>query len=276
MEKLPIWGTVKESFQFCFSDIKTLTKLALIPMGLYLALILIQFYGFDLTTFNPLPELAPDYVQEESLLSVMFSLVPILIILPLITAWHRRYLEKDDSQRLQFGKREVRYLGYLILLVFLLVILGVSTAVIAVFAGKMSSSATGGAFIIIALGVVLGIIIYSRFSMVFPAASIGARAGLKDSWRATRGFVLRITGINLLLFLILALVLGTVGGLIFAVVSPAVITGNMSDTTLGNIILLIGLIHVPVQMFTTAVGVSTLSIIYRFLSTRDDMEVSAD
>ncbi|MTI09527.1 hypothetical protein [Curvivirga aplysinae] len=273
MEKLPVWGTVKESFSFCFGNISTLVKLSLIPIALYVALILGKFYLYDAVLIDALMGNQEGLAELEfSVLPYIFQFVSVLVVLPVITAWHRNYLvsyETGEPTKIQFGSNEIRYLMYLIL-VFMLVIISIVAPISAGIWLITSETGPFFGFVSICLGTVLAIFISSRLTMVFPAAAIGAQAGLKDSWRATKGSVLRIIATQLLLGLIVIAVLLVVIGLVGAVITPMLMTGNMAAESLKTITLFSGLIYIPAEVLVTAIGVSCLSIIYKFLSTRDD------
>ncbi|WP_420546891.1 hypothetical protein [Curvivirga sp.] len=273
MEKLPIWGTVKESFSFCFSNIGALVKLSLIPIAIYAALIIGKFYLYDAVLIDTLMGNNDGLADLEfSVLPYVFQLISVFVVLPIITAWHRNYLvsyETGEPARLQFSSNEIRYLMYLIL-VFILIIVSIVAPISAGIWLITSETAPFFGFACVFLGGVLALFVSSRLTMVFPAAAIGAKAGLKDSWRATKGSVFRIIATQLLLALIVIAFLVAVVGLIGAVITPMFMTGNLEADALKQLTLFSGLVYIPVEVLVTAISVSCLSIIYKFLSTRDD------
>ena len=263
MAKLPIWGTIHESFGFCFSNIGSLLKIALIPMVLATVLnvlLLAMGGGGDIQTSS-----SPILIFG----ALGINILSIFVTIPFVTAWHRQYLDNHDSARIgfTFGGNEWRYflntiLVSLISVLVLLPFLGIA----GLFHFILQLPAI--AFVFIAVGVIASVVVTLRLTMVFPAAAIGASAGLKDSWRATKGHAFRIWLVQFVLILIM---FGILFGLIaiLAAITIALVSSMPENAT----ILTTGLsiLSLPIEMILTGITVSCLSVIYRFLSLQDDV-----
>lgn len=272
MGKLPIWGTVQHSFGFCFSNLGSMMRLASVPILLVIAIAFVV----PQPDFTGLSEGAR-FESGTVALILIANILSFIVTVQFVTAWHRQFLSDGGQPRwfaFSFGGRELRYI--LMTILTTLVIIAALIIPIILVAFLMFNAMQSGEFS--ALGVMaipivwgLSIFLWARFSMVLPAAAIGAPAGLKDSWRATKGSVLRIAAVQILMVLIIIIPLAIIM-IIFMDVMVASMVVQAPEGAL-EAMRWFFIILSPVQLLVTAIIISSLSAIYKFLSERDDTEV---
>lgn len=205
-----------------------------------------------------------DSIQSRSLVSIGFQwLVPVVMI-PVVTSWHRLILlgvdEEGSRIGYKYGAEEWVYFKALIVLViaffvtnFLLgIILGPILAGLAQFLG---SAALAGVYRLILLLVVF--LIVCRFLLVLPAAALGKKMDIAKSSLAMQGSALRLTAAYVLALIApeaILLVTGTVTDIVV----------NVEGRDLWSSIGLLGVsLVVEMAFYTLSVGV--LSYAYKAL-----------
>ena len=251
MHAISVLRTVREAFGFTNRQIATWIAVASIPLLLNAVLI----GGFYAVGDGQRGGIFADFLR---------NLLALAIYVPFLSAWHRMTLLGPDNARGVIGYAyrgaERRFLGFLLLayLFFLLgSILGSALIVPLVLTGGEGPGAVMLAVVLsLALTAVLAYVIL-RWSMVFPAISVGERLGFAGSWRLTRGHGGRIFLTTVLIFLPL-----------FAV-AAAVISIVGLGTALGPGYVFVELLLLIPGLYIAAVTVSALSMIYWHLTGYD-------
>lgn len=135
-------------------------------------------------------------------------------------AWHRNLLlrERPGLVHLQFGGRELRYVGKTILL--LLIIVVPFSIVGTIIGGVLGASGVGGAqAVLLGLLVLFGIFfvlpLFMRVSLILPATALDEKLGIAEAFRDSKGLGLPMAIAGVLLILLVGainFVLGFVGG----------------------------------------------------------------
>ncbi|MGD9946837.1 MAG: hypothetical protein AB7F36_07525 [Reyranellaceae bacterium] len=195
-------------------------------------------------------------------LQFVLTIVQLLIYVAMAVAWHRVTLlgfSVDKGLfRAGFGSRELRFLGYTIL-IYLPIIAA------AVIGGILSAAAGAAIGVIVGLAIFcVGVFVLLRWSMVLPATAADHPTSLKTSWQQTEGNFGPMLGISVIIavaIFVAVFIVSFVIGLIFGVA-----TGGLG--TVGAIVL--QLLLIPLQLLGTFVAISGLSYIYRYLSNHPD------
>lgn len=176
VKTLPVWPTVYEAYGFWFRHFRTWLKLIILPT------IVIVFGIVMLTSVSmSLPG---------ELRGIAHFFLACLVLVPMITAWHRLVLSGAGQARgwLATGRREWRYLRLAILLfVAGIAIFLANFAAIGALSGAVPASLW---FILDAWLLVLGFLVaYALIAVlpVLPAAAIGQEVSVKQALLATRG-----------------------------------------------------------------------------------------
>lgn len=195
IQKLPVFQTAVQTYTEVFSSLPNLAKAAALPFAISL--------GIGLVTQGGQPSM------EHVLLLSLLNLLPEAYF---GVAWNRYVLlgaERATPRTLpSLAPRHWRFLQYAVLMLFLtaLPLAGIASEFQPLLKadGEPSPELRAEvalnmmpffALLIVAIALVL------RFSFVFPAVSVDERYGLVDSWRHTRGQLLRLFfGLLLLMF----------------------------------------------------------------------------
>jgi len=168
-----------------------------------------RLYGPQITDLRSL-EQAIDGAFLFRLLALM--VVTILAITLFSVSWHRLALLGRSPRLLPpIGANHVRFASASLTLVVLAVLIGQLVVVVALMGGS--------ARLFVLLLAILTVILFLRWSMVFPAAALGERLSFAQSWRMTKGSTLTLFWALLLSMapiLFLGLVAGAVLGLLFS------------------------------------------------------------
>lgn len=242
-----------ETYGFVFSNFGTFLKVASAPM---LLVVLLSFLQVSL---------------GGGVVNFLLGLLATMAMIPLATAWHRCAIlpeaEKPGWFKLTLGKAELSFLlrflaaSGIYLVTFILFNI-ISGALLTIFPSELSVA------ILIILSVSAGWYLASRFCLVFPAAAIGATAGFGDSWRATRGCVWRIVFV----FVLIALpVLAAAIAVQYLGITLLFTPGDVGPGgQLGGVLLVFAWIsNIVIYLVATAVMISGLSLIFKFLTARD-------
>lgn len=252
-EKLPVWRTTVEAYRFVFGDFGRFLRLAFLPIVAVAVLSVVEAQVLS----------GPSLMSgvARTLVSLFFSLLMVAAMVPPATAWHRAAILGETHAVSWFSFRfldeEKRFLF------FTLGFYGLG--MVGVFIGILAQNLLGltgivnmlvmlAAFLVIAY-------IAARYCLVLPAAAIGAPAGLGDSARATDGNVVNIWLVFILAALpIYVVLLPVLTVAAFPFIAMQAHTGAVIVGAIGSIIL---------YLTSTAVMVSVLSMVFKFLTAQD-------
>lgn len=251
MPAISILRTVREAFGFTNRQIATWISVASIPLLLN-AVVIGGVY------------IASDGQRGSVFAEFVRNLLTLAIDVPFLAAWHRMTLLGPDNARGVIGYAyrgaERRYLGFL-MLAYLFFLVGSMVGSVLIVPLAMTGGEGPGTILIavvlsIALTVMLAYVLL-RWSMAFPAISVGERLGFTGSWQLTSGHGGRI-------FLTLMTVFLPMFAIAAAVVS---IVGLRS--VLGPGYVVVELMMLIPGFYFAAVAVSALSMIYWHLTGYD-------
>lgn len=197
MEKLPVWRIVNDSILFLKDDFAFVIRAAIVPFAL---LVLSRFILlFWLAGQNY------DLQFQGTIIFYVNVIFEQLILIPLWVAIYRRIIlgvDAGDFGYLSHLPNKVKYLKYeLFFITMMLVPMGIGSYAnyhlleAAQFTEnvRLTVSAQYFPYLFVATALYILVLVVSlRFTLVLPAAAIGADAGFEDSWRATKGHVWRL------------------------------------------------------------------------------------
>lgn len=190
---------IGESFSVTSTYFKTLIAMMAVPLVLTILLRFASYFAVEADAPQVDPNADPQAALGQAGFQILFGIAAFVIAIPFVTAWYRFCISKgraDPGQiRYAFGNREFAYLGYSLLLI--LITLGVLIVPAVLLA---AAPAFGVLMLLAALPLLL--YLYARFTLVLPAAAVGQRMSLGESWRATRESAWSIVGLYALMLLI--------------------------------------------------------------------------
>ena len=279
---LPVGRVLKESFTFVFSNFKPFLQIAFIPF------LLVILVGFLRTRYGRIPgnwalDMAqlPESVRWEEVSSV-FPVVPFIIF---SVAWHRYSISKDYAPKgwinFRITKDEILFLIYGILLGFgafipsaILITVIIKGMEVVVVDWSIFPLYTGiGTFVMIGLVGVAAIYWLGRYSLVLPATAVGIRSGFKlsrkiskrNGWRIVIAYVTIIAVFQPYFYLY-----GVYIEPIWEQLFPS------QHFLIGDLLFLINTtLTIPVSFISTAIPVTCLSLIYKYLIVNDPEAASA-
>lgn len=271
--KLPVFSTVAETYGFVFSNLGLLFRVAWFPAVLYGVL---QYLAIESMVENFEALSSGDLSASFNISFLGLTIVSYLVLVPLMTAWHRAALQPEALPAgplvFRFGKAEVIFTLYAILIYVLVLIIGMLLAGIL----SIGAAATGSTAVVISavvIAFVAMLLLTMRYAMIFPAVAIGASANLSDSWRATKGSAFRMLAITILVAIPIVLISTVIMELM---PTPEVTTTEQGRLDFANLMSqtpglspISLLINIPLMIIYTAVSVSGLSVMFRFLADRD-------
>ena len=288
---LPVIETLSGSISFVFQNFGALLKIASLPILIASLLQLVSVYIQKIIFGNILQ--AVDGHPEELYQAVSFSnfglgslgilVLSLLAYLPVVafmTRWHRHGIIINGPEprwfELSFNRGEWRFLGYSALL-FIVAVVAISSIYVLALIFENSPEMGGSVgFLAFVLVLIFLWVVFVRTTLVFPAAAIGARAGLKDSWRATKGNFFRITMVYALLLVVMFIfmfVWGLVSNLLLAPLGLTLMVDTAAPDPLGNLVPAFAsaiIVNLPLTIITTACWVSALSAVFVYLTRSDD------
>ncbi|HUN48559.1 MAG TPA: hypothetical protein VMU85_18665 [Stellaceae bacterium] len=246
MGKIEVWGTLGAAYGFAFGNLGRFLRLS----GAWLA----GSIGFNVLFVLHLP-LA---VRLLGALGMALFLLGGLIAFPL--AWHRLILlgeERGIFAALRFGRRQCRFLTYMILTSL---IVGLSAYLALIVAGSIAAAVRprlGTAAIIIPAVAILAMwCLASRVTLALPAIAVDeAGAVLRHAWRRGRGNGTR---------LVLGWVLCSLPFIVASDVLHALQVRLGERTVLGGAV--VGALPFVVEFLEAAVTVGFLSRAYQQLA----------
>ncbi|MCJ8324379.1 MAG: hypothetical protein HRU29_07055 [Rhizobiales bacterium] len=270
MQILPVMESVKDAIGYTLSNISLLVKAAMIWVALYTVMVgAFGFMGGDaymqaIANFMQSAALEPaeqagQFAKFYDILAAFGTLgnslflamwvVTLLAYYSIAISWHRACLLDEIPPLARFGLLELKYIGYTVLLVLLILIfIGLPYIVLAAIA---INSEIG----ILPVAMPIGLFIFSflllgRLSLVFPGIAVrDRRMSFRTSWQATKGNSWRILGGTMLCIM------------------PALVI-SIVETLLGSLSLPL-VILMPVQMILQLLSgaflLSFMSICYQFL-----------
>ena len=263
--KLPILPIVREAYGYVWAERRLFWALA-IPAVIVLALVSAVSGVFGQAA------LTSGLKTGALMWALAYATLQFGAVVMYSVAWHRAYLLPSDPMTpraaYRWGQRQVRFLFAYFKLLGVTIPFGIVVGILfSTFfaaphgpsAGGAPSHIGGGATWFAWSMAIVGIWIYARLSMMFPAAALDAPSTIAMSWRMTKGN-------GFALFWIIVLVAVPITGISFLITEA--IIGLYRATTVGNTLtvnLLISLITIFMTFIGLAVGVSAVSISYKRL-----------
>jgi hypothetical protein len=188
MARIDFSSALSDAFEFTLNNLGRLFRLC----GLWLVLI-IAFQLFELF----MPDIMSRGTTMATLSHGLYGCFYLAVCVMFAVAWHRAVLRSDGPRTMMdmmhFGKREWRFLGYLILFgitVALPLIGAVSATGIFLVTG---SQGIGAVMVVCWLLAFVAWLVVSRLSLVLPAAAVDESAGgLASAWHRGKGNMLRL------------------------------------------------------------------------------------
>ncbi|MBL4836008.1 MAG: hypothetical protein JKY34_00400 [Kordiimonadaceae bacterium] len=203
-----------------------------------------------------------------------------LLYVMIAVVWHRRVLlgeSPSGSIYFKFGRREIHFVLYALLIgLFAVVIFG---GVYGLGIWRTGGRAFGSIWVVF-LGCGLFTFVYLRSTLVFPAVALSQSEPWKTSWAITRGNCWRlfwgfflIGVVTTIVVSILWFIAGLVSGNDLSVQqysSMSAINSNVATLAL------YGAISVISSVYFMMVGVTFLSVSYRYLAGGEDTQSDAE
>lgn len=250
---LPIWATVREAYTIWYADLGTWLKLLMLPTGIVVCSILL-LSGKNIG-------LSAGVRETLSIFGVY------LLLVPMITSWHRLILVKESSFRDldAIGYREMRYIGvalaisvagaiYFFVVVGTIFELGKSHSLGGSEPGAMNISYFFDATM--ALAVLIYFYSLAALSLYFPAAAIGRKLSFREVLAKTAGNRWRLIVAYTLVMTPLALI-----GFVFQSIPQMLV--KLMDV--GSVLLVANLIDYLVTVIQLPPLIAVASIAYREL-----------
>lgn len=238
---------MNESLKTILENKKALFKALIVP--------LLFFIVIDLSFPNIVHNGKFIFVSEsEKYVVVLFIFITFLINISIAVSVHRILLINDDIspwKSVSTTKRELKFflkvvfLGILSFLAYL-IILFFATALLKMFLDKESF------FIAFFLSLLVAIIIFSRFSMVLPAAAIDEKMGFYDALIFTKGYKFLSLYMVTIFPALISFLIMFVYGLIIKFLS-GVVWEHFS------------ILYVLLNLFITTLVISCLSVTYKYI-----------
>jgi hypothetical protein len=237
-----------ESLRFLLKQLRPLFILAAVPYALFLLLQLLAAslmpedtgtlelrleamatYEYDgLVVIDPATGERRD-LAPELYLGVLTLLLQLVVLLPFNVAWLRYTLLGPRFQRIGpifgVGSREVRFLGYNVGLVLIMLAgAGIASAV----AGLLGA-ATGNAapmLVIVLATVVLFAWLTARLYFVFPPLAMDLPGGFARAWTESRGQGFKLVLLTVMVLLVLGLPVVVVGAILAGAPLVAAVVGT--------------------------------------------------
>ncbi len=265
-KKLDVSGTVGNSITSVTGNFGAFLKIAALPGLLYILVGLAPFL--------------PILLWQAGQLDLVAGIAPYIDIVPALISyaagiyfavgWHRFLLLGDAGGTpkvfLAWRRPHWRFLLYTLLLVVLPSVASMVVVFTILYPGLGRGLNLGWpASILVLAALAVAIWLWFRVSLVYPAAAVDARGyGLKQAWRDTKGNVLRLVLVTLLVFVPITAVLWIVVFLAAEIfLSPQGDPGAvvaLSALVLGSVAFL------ALQVLFLALTVSIFSIAFRELA----------
>lgn len=198
---LPVIASVKQAYQLVFFNLWAIPAAVFLPIAIYLTWYLLVQYT---SVGNHVGGVGQQISAAQVLLAFLILFMQMFAATLLYVAWHRLVLLGPVAGRARFlypiKRRHVRFFSYFLLVTFLILI---AVVVLVLIAGRFLPP--WGAALLIP-GVYMTLML--KFYFVFPAVSVDEEYGLRNAWRQSHGWELRLIAgflLSILPSLILAL-----------------------------------------------------------------------
>lgn len=276
--KLPVIETVSEVLRGSFAHFVELVRAAWFPLILLSALELgVVPWGTNergtsvggLTGISMFWGIGWVSLICQALLYVMIAVV-----------WHRRVLlgeSPSGSFYFKFGRREMLFAFYALLIgLFAVVIVGVVYGLGIWWSGGR----TFGTIWVVFFGYGLFMFVYLRSTLVFPAVALSQPEPWKISWAITKGNCWRLFWGFFLIGVVTSIVVSVLWSVVGLVAGDGLSVQQYSNisTTNSNAAqqILYGVITVISSTYFMMVGVTFLSVSFRYLSGGEDTQSDAE
>jgi hypothetical protein len=238
-QKLPVKSLSKQAFLLPFRHFPLFVRFALVPVVLT---ILSQFVCRYLASRT-----------EHRYLYLLWLLPFWLLSVPFSVGWIKLAVEGTESianrSSFQFGRVEERY--FIASILFTTVLFG--PGLISLW-WAYSSGWAAIPIIVTALIFVTGIVVGWRFMFFLTTIALDRFAGLEDSWRQTKGVVLRTLGVAILSYLPIAIA----RPLVVRLLSPLAATGSPP------LLAVVAMTDVTALFLSSAITAGAIALCYQF------------
>lgn len=261
--KFPVFRTVLEVLDYCWGERRLLVRFAALPFVLTLILA-VAALAFGISQ-NP---------QESYGAIAALMIATAMLYLPLTVTWYRITVfgENEAANRPMFtlGRRELRLLGWQVILILIFSGVGVTGAVITSLLVGLDGGASGaftiiaGVWTIVWVGALLLAVV--RLTLVLALVAVDQPVNLKIVWVRTKGMSWRLAACIVLLTLA-----AVAAGLLFRLVGfiVATLAAMVASAELSAILPYFELLGQNVLSFLSLILNATLfGFIYNMLTAR--------
>lgn len=254
--KLPVWKMFKECWRIIWAD-KKLTAQICGDVFIIVAIGSLMFYWAfgDIEVLKAQIKVRGIHWDEGVAIAILTCII-VLLYTVLAVRWHK-YILRGEVARGRFSlsvtDAELKYIwkGIQLALGLVAIVVAPAIALAALGLGVVS-------MIVAAVALLVGLFVFYRFTLAFPAIAIGNEAvGFKESWRATENNFWRLTTL-------LFLVGGTVqlAGFIVALPLGVVSALLLPDAIFDQLIIVVDAFFKVLNIAFVAVS---MSLSYQFL-----------
>ncbi|MBL8643682.1 MAG: hypothetical protein JNK21_07100 [Rhodospirillaceae bacterium] len=201
---MPVWGTLKQVLSLCWAGRATALKFGAVPI--VVNVVLVVFFT----------EVAPQSFTEYAR-SWAISLVSILAFAPFCVAWYRAILFGPDAvaARSVFTVTllELRFFAWMLLISVMtalvsaiLVFVGVALVVLISVISEVAGVIAGIVLTIAGLAILL--MTLSRWSIGLAMVATGGKMDLQRAWMAAKPYGWAMAGVQMIIFLAVAVIAG--------------------------------------------------------------------
>ncbi len=262
---MPVWGTLKEILSLCWRERVLALKFGLVPV--VVNIILVVFFT----------EVAPDTFIEHAR-GWAFSLISILAFAPFCVAWYRTILFGHDAVAARpfftVTGLEVRFFGWMLLISLLAALVGAifvfaGTAVVILLSmvSEVAATIAGVVLTLVALATLL--MTLSRWSVGLAMVAAGEKMDLQKAWSATKSIGWSMAGVQMIIFLVIAVVSGVALAGAFPDFVEAIRTKTAASEPTQIYVQLVGTISGAIVLWLTT---TMYALAYRHVIPSNDLQ----
>jgi hypothetical protein len=199
-----VWGTLKDIVALCLREWRTALKFGAVPVTVNIVLVI--FFT------EVAPQSFAAYARSWSI-----SLISILVFAPFCVAWYRMILYGPAAVAARpvftVTLLELRFFGWMLLIsvlsALLAIILTLVSASVVVLLSMTSETAAAIAGITLALGsLTILLMAISRWSIGLAMVASGEKMNLMGAWAAARPYGWAMAGVQIIIFVVIAVIAG--------------------------------------------------------------------